>query len=158
MTDSVRGGIVPADEGQLMVFDGAERRMKVTSEQTEGHLTAFVSSYPVGVPHHLHVHHNAIESFFILNGAARFYIDGAIEEAEAGTFLSVPRGVVHGFVPIVEGTRALIMFTPSAMEGFWAELERATAAGTLDADYLQRLAREHGAEGVGQLPDEMLRP
>src|SRR5437879_8130633 len=94
------------------MFNGTQRRLKVTSEQTEGNLTAFVSTYPDGVPHPLHVHHDAIESFFILDGAARFYVDGAVVDAEQGAFLSVPRGAVHGFVPIAERTRALIMFTP----------------------------------------------
>jgi mannose-6-phosphate isomerase-like protein (cupin superfamily) len=55
-------------------------------------LTVFVSAYPDGVPHPLHIHHDAIESFFIIEGAARFYVGGVVVDAEQGAFVSVPRG------------------------------------------------------------------
>jgi quercetin dioxygenase-like cupin family protein len=156
VTEPGRGVYVAADEGDLLEFGGTQRRLKVTSEQTEGHLTAFVSTYPDGIPHPLHIHHDAIESFFILDGAARFYVDGAVVDAGKGAFLSVPRGAVHGFVPIAAGTRALIMFTPAAMEGFWEKIEGAATNGTLDEKFLQDLSEKHGFESVGPLPEDML--
>src|SRR5262249_9177613 len=100
----------------------------------------------------------AIESFFILDGGARFYVDGAVVDAEQGAFLSVPRGAVHGFLPTAEGTRALVMFTPAAMEGFWEALDRAAAADTLDEKFLQKLSQKHNRESIGPLPEEMLGP
>ncbi|MGH2727833.1 MAG: cupin domain-containing protein, partial [Actinomycetota bacterium] len=138
------------------VFNGTERRMKVTSVDTDGHLPAFVSTYPVGVPHPLHIHHDAIESFYILDGAARFHVDGESREAERGSFLSVPCGVAHGFVALVEGTRALVLFTPSAMEGFWEELAGAAEAGALDGVDVAGLYQRHSLEPVGPLPDSSL--
>jgi quercetin dioxygenase-like cupin family protein len=115
-------------------------------------LTVFVSAYPDGVPHPLHIHHDAIESFFIIEGAARFYVGGVVVDAEQGAFVSVPRGAVHGFVPTAAGTRALVMFTPAAMEGFWEEVERASSNGTLDEEYLQTLSQRHHVELLGPLP------
>jgi quercetin dioxygenase-like cupin family protein len=158
VTEPWRGVHVPADEGELLVFNGTHRRLKVTARQTEGHLTAFVSAYPDGVPHPLHIHHDAIESFFIIEGAARFYVDGVVVDAEQGAFPSVPRGAVHGFVPTAARTRALVMFTPAAMEGFWEEVERASSIGTLDEEYLQTLSRRHHVEPLGPRPEEMLGP
>ena len=130
MTEPGRGVHVAADEGDLVVSSGAQRRVKVSSEQTEGHLIAAVGTYPSGVPYPLHIHHDTIESFFILEGSARFYVDGTVVEAQQGAFLSVPRGVVHGFVCTTAGTRAFVMLTP----GQW------------------------DVEFVGPLPDEMLDP
>lgn len=130
--------------------------MKVTSQDTEGHLTAFVSTYPVGVSHPLHIHHDSIESFYLLEGAARFHVDGEIQDADQGSFLSVPRGVAHGFIPLVEGTRALVLFTPSAMEGFWEQLADAAEAGTIDQIDVASLSKRHHLEAVGPLPDNVL--
>ena len=128
MTEPLHGVHVAADEGELHVHKGAERRIKIASEQTEGHLVAAVGTYPAGVPYDLHVHHTTIESFFILEGSVRFYVDGAVVEAEQGAFLSVPRGIAHGFVATTEGTRAFVMLTP----GRW------------------------DVEPIGPLPEEML--
>ena len=104
--------------GERLTFKGTERHMKATSKDTEGHLTAFESSYPADVPHPLHIHHDAIESFYILHGTCRFYIGTAVVTASQGAFISIPRGVSHGFIPVGGGARALVMFTPAAMEGF----------------------------------------
>jgi quercetin dioxygenase-like cupin family protein len=158
MTEPRRSVYVPPDEGELLVFNGTERPLKITSEQSEGHLTAFVSTYPDRIPIPLHIHHDAMESFFILDGAARFYVDGAVVDAAQGAFLSVPRGAVHGFVPTAEGTRALVMFTPAAMEGFWEALDRAAPNDTLDENFVQDLSQKHNRESIGPLPEEMLGP
>ena len=62
MAEPLHGVHVAADEGELHAHKGAERRIKITSEQTEGHLVAAVGTYPAGVPYDLHVHHTTIES------------------------------------------------------------------------------------------------
>jgi quercetin dioxygenase-like cupin family protein len=118
MTEPLRALFVAPGEGNRLVFNGTERRMKATAKDTQGHLTAFESSYPVGVPHPLHIHHDAIESFYVLEGTCRFYVGGEVITANQGSFVSIPRGVTHGFMPVGGGARALVMFTPAAMEGF----------------------------------------
>lgn len=89
---------------------------------------AAVGTYPAGVPYALHIHHTAIESFYLIEGSARFYVDGAIVEAQPGDYLSVPRGIVHGFVCTTPDTRAFVTLTP----GVW------------------------DVESIGPLPNEML--
>ena len=49
--------------------------------------------------------------------------------------------------------RALVMFSPAAMEGYWEEVAAATADGTLDGAKLERLARQHHLEMVGPWVD-----
>ena len=98
MTEPLRALFVAPGEGDRLVFNGTERRMKATAKDTQGHLTAFESSYPVGVPHPLHIHHDAIESFYVLEGTCRFYVGGEVVTATQGAFVSIPRGVTHGFV------------------------------------------------------------
>ncbi len=48
--------------------------------------------------------------------------------------------------------RALVLFTPSAMEGYWEEVAAAAAAGRLDQARLDALARQHQLEIVGPWP------
>jgi quercetin dioxygenase-like cupin family protein len=155
MTEPLRALFVAPGEGNRLVFNGTERRMKATAKDTQGHLTAFESSYPVGVPHPLHIHHDAIESFYVLEGTCRFYVDGEVITATQGAFVSIPRGVTHGFMPVGGGARALVMFTPAAMEGFWDEIASAVEAGTLDQAKLDLLRRTYHMQSIGLFPPEL---
>jgi hypothetical protein len=58
-------------------------------------------------------------------------------------------------VPIGGPARALVMFTPAAMEGFWEELHAAAAAGTLDQARLESLGRNYHLEFMGPFPQEL---
>jgi quercetin dioxygenase-like cupin family protein len=155
MTEPLRALFVAPGEGNRLVFNGTERRMKATAKDTQGHLTAFESSYPVGVPHPLHIHHDAIESFYVLEGTCRFYVGGEVITATQGAFVSIPRGVTHGFMPVGGGARALVMFTPAAMEGFWDEIASAVEAGTLDQAKLDLLRRTYHMQSIGLFPPEL---
>ena len=156
MTEPLRALLVAPGEGDRLVFNGTERRMKATAKDTQGHLTAFESSYPVGVPHPLHIHHDAIESFYVLEGTCRFYVGGEVITANQGSFVSIPRGVTHGFMPVGGGARALVMFTPAAMEGFWEEIGAAVEAGSLDQAKLELLRRTHHMQSIGPFPPELM--
>jgi quercetin dioxygenase-like cupin family protein len=44
-----------------------------------------------------HSHHDHTDSFYVLEGEVEFLVDGSWRRGGPGTFVSVPRGVVHGF-------------------------------------------------------------
>jgi quercetin dioxygenase-like cupin family protein len=158
MTVPSRGLFVAPGEGARFLFNGTERQMKATAKDTQGHLTAFESSYPAGVPHPLHIHHDAIESFYMLEGTCRILVGDEVVTATQGAFVSVPRGVTHGFVPIGGAARALVMFTPAAMEGFWEELHFAAESGSLDQAKLETLRQTYHLESIGPFPQELMDP
>ncbi len=154
MTGRMRGHYVAAGKGDRLTFQGTDRRMKLTGAESEGHLSVYESSYADGVPHPLHIHHDAIESFYLLEGTCRFRVGDEVITAGAGSFVSVPRGATHGLVPVGGRARALVMFAPAAMEGYWEEIAAATEAGSLDQAKLDQLQRDHHLEIVGPLPED----
>jgi mannose-6-phosphate isomerase-like protein (cupin superfamily) len=158
VTEPWRGVHVPADDGELLVFNGTHRRLKVTARQTEGHLTAFVSAYPDGVSHPLHIHHDAIESFFIIEGAARFYVDGVVVDAEQGAFLSVPAGPSMGSFPPLREPERWSCSHRRPWRGFGRRSKGPHLMGRLMREYLQTLSRRHHVELLGPRPEEMLGP
>lgn len=104
---------------------GARARARVQGDRSSheavgspfgGLLTVYESSYPEGVPHPLRIHHDAAESFYLLEGCCRFQVGDAIIDADAGAFVSIP-GVTHGLVPVGGRARTLVIFSPVAMEG-----------------------------------------
>jgi quercetin dioxygenase-like cupin family protein len=149
MTGPPRAHHVAAGEGERLIFNGTERRLKLSGAGSAGQLTVYESFYPAGTPHPLHIHHDAIESFYILDGECKFRVGDDIITANKGSFLSVPRGATHGLMPIGGPARAPVFFVPAAMEGYWEEVAAATVAGTLDEARLDELNRQHNLEMVG---------
>lgn len=47
-----------------------------------------------------HVHHDHVDSFFVLDGEVEFLMDGETVRVGEGTYVAAPRNVVHGFRPI----------------------------------------------------------
>jgi quercetin dioxygenase-like cupin family protein len=125
--------------------------MKLTGADSAGQLTVYESFYPPRIGHPLHIHHDAIESFYMLEGSCRFIVGADTFTASESSFLSVPRGATHGLIPIGGPGRALVFFTPAAMEGYWEGIAAATAAGRLDEERLNELGRQHHVETVGTM-------
>ena len=100
------------------------------------------------------MHHDARESFYILAGSCRFRVGDDVVDAGPGSFVSIPAGATHGFVPRGGSARALVTFTPAAMEGYWEAVAEAEEAGTLDQARMDELARRHHLEIVGPWPTD----
>ena|SRR5687767_12430073 len=67
-----------------------------------------------------HVHHNEDESYYILEGAIRFWIGNEIIDAKAGDFIHLPKGIPHKFELQSDCVKELMWITPSGLEKwFW---------------------------------------
>ena len=95
---------------------------KVVGDDTNGTLTvAELTAVPeMGPPPH--VHRNSDETFYVLEGTFNFSLAGQAFTAGAGSFVHLPKGVVHthsagGGAP----ARALVMQSPAGVERFIEE-------------------------------------
>jgi mannose-6-phosphate isomerase-like protein (cupin superfamily) len=61
-----------------------------------------------------HFHRTIGESFYILSGVVQLYDGTEWVAAEAGDYLYVPQGGIHGFRNETEGASMLLLFTPGA--------------------------------------------
>jgi quercetin dioxygenase-like cupin family protein len=108
----------------------------------------------------LHRHDEDVESFYVLDGTIRFYLDDQpAAEASAGSFVHVPAGAVHGFRITSDAARYLILTTPRHGEFYRAISVPATASGLpaandVDWDKVIATAREFGVEVIGDLPED----
>jgi len=101
---------------------GGPIEFKATAEQTGGALSAFETVAAAGEGPPLHVHADEDETLYFLEGAFRVRIDDEVHAAPAGTFVFLPRGVVHTWQNVGDGDgRLLALFTPAAagMERFF---------------------------------------
>ncbi len=77
---------------------------------------------PQGAAPPLHVHRDADETFYVLEGNVTFYAGGAEIAATASDFVFVRRGSPHTFLVRSEQARMLVTFGPAGVEGFFTAL------------------------------------
>lgn len=135
----------------VVLAGGARTGEAFTLLQTQGEPEGF------GPP--LHIHHDAAEAFYVLEGEYLMVIEDRQELCPPGTFVYVPKGVRHTFqVRSATPGKKLNLFAPAAMESFFAELAAADAAagGPAAEEVLAAIAARAHMEIVGPVPETYL--
>ncbi|MGR3323323.1 MAG: cupin domain-containing protein [Pseudooceanicola sp.] len=112
---------VPALAHEPFPWHGSEIHVLLEKGGTEGEMGMFTSRFagPGGPP--LHVHEDAAEAFYLLEGSAQLVAGDQQMELEAGEVAFVPKGVDHTFHMTGEqGGKILVIVTPGGFEGFFA--------------------------------------
>ncbi len=128
-------------EGEAADLGVVRFTVKATSADTNGHYSLVEAGGAVGATPH--VHHDREEAFYVIDGRVTFLAGDDRVTVEAGSFLVVPRGTMHGFRS--EGDASLlIIHSPGGFERFFHETGRAIRAGTWSVAFRDRLAAELG--------------
>ncbi len=128
---------------------------RIAAHHTTGvfSVTEAVIAPQAGPP--LHIHHDADEWLYVLDGRVHFICDGKRFDAGAGGLLGIPRGVRHAFRNFGDRpARMLGILTPAGFERFLFDME-----GRQPAD-IARLGPDYGLEIVGpqiDTPEGLLR-
>jgi len=123
--------LAPGEGRAIPLGDAGTVTLKAVGAETGGRLSAYEFATPprtAGPP--LHLHRGWDEAFYVLEGEMTFLVDGQTFAAPAGSFVFVPRGVLHTFWN--EGAapaRQLTVFTPAGIEGYFEEATRVLGAG-----------------------------
>ena len=136
--------IGPGEGKDLTNPIGGGMVVKIRDEYTAGAYSVHDNTIPPGSPGprpHLHRHHE--ETFYVLEGELTVRIGPRKIVAPAGSFVVVPRGVVHQpSNPGAQPTRVLLVFSPAGMDQFFeeaAEGRMPLAAVADDPAVLERL-------------------
>lgn len=113
----------PGDGEALANPIGGRMVVKVRDGDTAGAYSVHDNTIPPGSPGprpHVHLEHE--EAFYVLEGELTVRVGPRKITAPAGSFVVVPRGVVHqpsnpGDLP----TRVLLVFSPAGMDHFFEE-------------------------------------
>ena len=100
-----------------------------------------------------HLHRNEDEALYGLEGEVAVRVGDHVHAVGPGTFVLMPRGVVHTFSnPGTVPARVLVVSSPGAVIGYFEEaaaLTNASPAGQPDMGQLVALAAKYGIEFVG---------
>lgn len=145
--------VVRAGEGQAIWYGRALMEVKADAAVTGGafsllEMTSVPGRGPGGPPH---LHKTAEKSFYILDGSILLDIIGKESiPLSKGDFVTIPRGVPHGFtITSDSGVHLLQFHTPAGQEEFHREAgspageRRPPPAVTIDFARIGEIAERH---------------
>jgi mannose-6-phosphate isomerase-like protein (cupin superfamily) len=141
--------------------------IKVSGEQSGGRLLQLLASDSRGAAPPLHVHRDADETWYIIDGQLAVFVGDERIEAGPGDFVFGPMGVPHTFVVTSEQAEFLVTFSPAGtagpsgygVDGFFREVCPRVVPGepppdpTMpDEEEFARKMDEYGIELLGPPP------
>jgi quercetin dioxygenase-like cupin family protein len=154
MSDAVAEVIVlRPGEGRAIDLGGFQMCVKATGNETGGVLSLLEANEPAGFGPPLHIHHDAAEAFYVLEGEYIIFLEGREESCPAGSFIFIPVGIPHGFRVGKMASRKLVFYTPAAMVGYFDELSDAIRNGHPDPADVSQIADKYSMEVIGPVPE-----
>ncbi len=158
MTEATDGGIVRLPgEGESTSLFGDTYLVKAAGEDTGGTLAvieAALAPHSGGTP--LHINTLEDENYYVVEGTLTFQLGERTLEAPAGTFVHIPKGVVHTHWNATDAPVRLLGFpAPAGFEMFFADLAELMASmppGESDMSRMAAVYEKYGLQVVGPPP------
>jgi len=129
---------------------GVKYKTILDPEQTGGAMSIVDSLSPVGSGPPRHVHHNEDETFVVMTGTCRIWIEGEEVLAGPGESVFIRRGREHTFQVVGdEPCRHLVILTPGGFEGFFTEMAAGQFRIPADMAAIEESARRHNLTFTG---------
>ncbi len=123
MSEHLRAKILHAGEGKRVAVAGDVYTFLADGDDTSRSYALLEAFVPPGGGPPPHVQSREDEGFYVLEGEIAFVADGQRVIARKGTFLNIPKGVVHTFKnESAAEARMLILMAPSGMEKMFEEV------------------------------------
>ena len=150
--------VVTPDDGRLLDLGNFEAAVLAEGQQTDGAFSLLrTQNEPPGFGPPMHVHHDAAEAFYVLEGEYVMFVPSGERHCPPGSFVYVPRGTPHTFQVVSQSPgKKLNLFAPSAMVDFFEKLAALEAAGEVTPEMLHEIGAENRMEVVGPVPDSYL--
>ena len=91
-----------------------------------------------------HVHEDASEAVYILDGEVELGIEERRLVGTAGSVMFVPKGTLHSVANVgAQPATLLVILSPPGYEGFWREMAIRRASGPVDDETVLALQRKY---------------
>ncbi len=102
---------------------GVQYKTILSGADSGGSMSIVDSLSPVGSGPPRHIHQNEDETFIVVTGTCKIWIEGEETMAGPGTSVFIPRGKAHTFKVVGDtACRHFVILTPGGFEGFFAEM------------------------------------
>ncbi|MBV9262036.1 MAG: cupin domain-containing protein, partial [Pseudolabrys sp.] len=127
--------VVPAGQGTNYRWERDNIFVKVAGTQTGGAFSMVEDNLKAEFALGLHEHRTHSETFYILDGSLKFYMDDRWFTAEKGATVHIPAAVPHAVKMAGGPGQSLMIFQPSFFEDYLAELIKLTPQQFADARF-----------------------
>jgi mannose-6-phosphate isomerase-like protein (cupin superfamily) len=110
------------DEGIKINFRGTKITLKVSGSDSEGKYSLLEMIHPPNTGPALHIHSNAPEAYYVLDGRYLIRCGDKIYQAHPGDFVFIPKDTSHNYQSGPEGGKVLVI-CPAGLEGYFKEVE-----------------------------------
>jgi mannose-6-phosphate isomerase-like protein (cupin superfamily) len=138
-------------EGRVLDFGAFSMTVKAEMTDTSGELTVLEATELAGFGPPMHVHDDAGEAFYVLEGEYLIVVEEQEYHCPAGSFIYIPKGVLHGFRVGSVPSRKLNIYVPGAMMAYFDGLAAAHSTGATPD--LVSLARASHMQVLGEVPE-----
>ena len=145
--------VLAPGEGRSIDLGTFGMTVKASSDETDGVFSVLEAEEPPEFGPPLHIHHDAAEAFYVLEGEYIMFLDDREVSCPAGSFIFIPAGMRHGFRVGAVPSRKLNFYFPAVMIGYFDDLSAAIRGGEADESVLDDIARRHSVEIVGPVPE-----
>ncbi len=153
MADAGDAFVLAPGEGRSIDLGPFGMTVKAGSDETGGVFSLLEAEEPPGFGPPLHIHHDAAEAFYVLEGEYVMFLNDREVSCTAGSFIFIPAGMRHGFRVGAAPSRKLNFYFPAAMIGYFDDLSAAIGRDEVDENVLADIARRHSMEVVGPVPE-----
>jgi quercetin dioxygenase-like cupin family protein len=131
---------LPAGAGEIAALGVVQMRVVADSAVSGGRFAVAEFRGGAGPWTVRHAHQNMEESFYVLEGAFEFAVGDATLDAQAGSFVYVPRGTAHVMTAAPGGGALLTLFSPGGLEDMFRELAKLGADALRDPAVRRQVA------------------
>jgi quercetin dioxygenase-like cupin family protein len=144
---------LPPGEGPNYAWSRDHTFVKVGADDSNGAFALMEDNLKTEFALGLHLHREHAETFYILEGAVNFYLDGDWLTAEPGACVHIPPDVPHALdLPAAGTARLLMIFQPAGFDRFLAELARLSDAQLGDEKLMAELNEKYDIINLGDVP------
>ncbi|MFJ2833259.1 cupin domain-containing protein [Streptomyces sp. NPDC087263] len=155
------GHVIAARDISPVSVPGHAFRILADGSGTGGAYSLTEAESPKGAMVPCHVHDEAVECFYVLDGTYRLTVSDASYEIGPGGFLLVPRGAPHQFEVLDGQARALVLFAPAGFEEVFRRMPEIFGTSGEPGPLWAQVNQQAGTrllDGSGPGPAALVRP
>jgi mannose-6-phosphate isomerase-like protein (cupin superfamily) len=137
-------------EGSQINFRGTKMVVKVSGDDSEGRYSLIEMIHPPNIGPALHVHPNAPEAYYVLEGEYIIRCGNKTYHSRIGDFVFIPKGAPHNYQSGPTGGKVLVI-SPAGLEKYFKEVANTLQIGEIAWELEQEIARRYGREFLDNL-------
>ena len=144
------GFVLKDGEGAQIHFRGTKITVKVSKEDSDGKYTMLEMVHPSNVGPALHIHPNAPETYYILEGEYQIRCGKELYHAQRGDLVFIPKGIEHKYQSGSNGGKVLVI-SPAGLEKYFKEIAETLRISPITWELEQEIACKYGQEFLENL-------